>query len=112
MRWPWVSAARLEDAHREMDLRALRIQSLEAQLDSLRQGQLTLVDQLLRPHHQGVVPVTQAIKLDEETGALAKIRDETIAKMADEFVAEMGMSTRDAWAEARRLATQAEALYG
>lgn len=111
MRWPWVSAARLDDALAVRVIQALRIQTLEAQLDALRQDQLRLVEKVLRPH-DAPVPQRQAAVLDEETRTLAQIRDDTIERMAEAFVTENGMSKADALAEARRLATTAEALYG
>lgn len=109
MRWPWVSAARLDDAWHQIHQQAARIQSLEAQLDSARSDQMQLIERIASPRPLPSSPVVQS--QDEEAIVLRGLREETVTALADHLVTEGGLSADDARAEARRMAREAEALF-
>lgn len=116
MKWPWASAARLDDAFCELHQRAARIQSLEAQLDHLRQGQLDLADKMFALTTRVVSPTpmpSQAVvsQGDPDARVLAGIRDDTVQRMADSFVENDGMSVENARHLAAELARTAESLF-
>jgi hypothetical protein len=109
MRWPWVSAARLDDAFHELHQRAARIQSLEAQLDGLRADQCRLLERVVSPAPLPSRPVMQPTH--EEGEVLGKLRDETVEKLAQHLQDDAGLDAGAALAEARRMAKEAELLF-
>lgn len=109
MRWPWVSAARLDDAHHELHMSRGRVTVLEEQLDRLRADQLNLIERIAAPRPLPSSPIVQS--QDEEAIVLAGLKQETIQALADHLVTDAGLSSKDAMAEARRMAREAESLF-
>ena len=114
---PWVSRAALDAAVREaaaleklVDRQDARIRELEAQVTQVMRELTTLTAKVVAPAPGPPPPVIPPA--DPEYEALARIKDDTIDRMAADLAAQGGLSAEDAKAHAIELARMAEAMYG